>query len=116
MLYLKLVRVMEKVIKNGEVAVLISPGYGIGWYSQHGIKSLLFHPKLVELVEQNRKEEITEELCKELVGDLRDETFICTLGARDLKIYWVKEGSAIRITEFDGFEKLHILEEDIIAI
>ena len=44
---------MEKVIKEGKVAVLVSPNYGAGWYSWNsGYKELLFHPKLVEMVEQ----------------------------------------------------------------
>ncbi len=52
---------MEKVIRNGMVAVLVSPGYGAGWYSWNDHKELLFHPKIVEMVEKRRTEEITQE-------------------------------------------------------
>ena len=46
---------MEKVIRNNEVAVLISHGFGAGWYSwNNDHQELLYHPKLVEMVEQNR--------------------------------------------------------------
>lgn len=55
---------MEKVIRDVKVAVLISQGFGAGWYSWHSKQELLFHPKIVELVEQNRKNEITEKLCQ----------------------------------------------------
>jgi len=42
---------MEKVIRDGKVAVLISQGWGAGWYSWHrDNQELLFHPKLVEMV------------------------------------------------------------------
>lgn len=48
---------MKKVIRNGKVAVLVSEGFGAGWYSwNREYKELLFHPKLVEMVEQGRNE------------------------------------------------------------
>ena len=50
---------MEKVIRNGQVAVLYSAGFGAGWYSWNDKKELLFHPKLVEMVENNKQSEIT---------------------------------------------------------
>ena len=53
---------MEKVIRNNEVAVLISHGFGAGWYSWNSEhQELLYHPKLVEMVEQNRANEIDED-------------------------------------------------------
>jgi hypothetical protein len=51
---------MKKVIKDGKVAVLYSPGFGAGWYSWHKTEELLYHPKLVEMVENNQHKEITE--------------------------------------------------------
>lgn len=53
---------MEKVIRDGHVAVLYSPGYGAGWFTwNENHKELLFHPKLVEMVEQKRSSEINED-------------------------------------------------------
>jgi hypothetical protein len=99
---------MEKVIRDGKVAVLISPGYGAGWYSWHSKKELLFHPKIVELVEQNNHDEITEELCKEL---LNTNDYICTLGAPDLEIRWLPIGTAFEINDYDGSESLRTIED-----
>ena len=48
---------MEKVIRDGHVAVIISNGYGAGWSTWHwgdNREILIFHPKLVELVENNQ--------------------------------------------------------------
>lgn len=61
---------MEKVIRGGKVAVLYSPGFGAGWYSWNDTehKELLFHPKLVEMVEENHTHEITEEWVKDNLG------------------------------------------------
>lgn len=65
---------MEKVIRNGKVAILISPGFGAGWYSWNtDHKELLFHSKLVEMVEQNRQSEITDEWVKDNLGINRNK-------------------------------------------
>ena len=98
---------MEKVIRNGQVAVLYSPGFGAGWYSWNSNKELLFHPKLVEMVENNKQEEITEELCKEL---LNTNDYICVLGAGNLQIEWLNEGTLFEIDEYDGSESIRTLE------
>lgn len=43
---------LQKVIRDSKVAVLYSPGFGAGWYSWNTKHpQLLFHPKLVEMVE-----------------------------------------------------------------
>lgn len=97
---------MEKVIKDGNVAVLLSPGYGAGWYSwnkEH--KELLFHPKLVAMVEAGTQAEITDEWVKENLG-----IDIYTGGAESLKIEWLPEGTVFQIEEYDGFETLQTLD------
>ena len=51
---------MEKVIENGQVAVIYSPGFGAGWYTWNQSRfpelndgtALLFDPILVDLVKQ----------------------------------------------------------------
>ena len=98
---------MEKVIRNGQVAVLYSPGFGAGWYSWNSEKELLFHPKLVEMVENNKQKEITEEFCKDL---LNTDDYICVLGAEGLQIEWLDEGTAFIINEYDGSESIETLE------
>lgn len=97
---------MEKVIRNGNVAVLVSPGYGAGWYSWHDKKELLYHPEIVKLVEEKRHSEITEELCQKL---LNTDDYICVLGADSLKIYWIKQGTNFKIREYDGHELVETL-------
>lgn len=47
---------MEKLVRDGKVAILYSKGYGAGWYSWHGIKELIFHPKLIEMVELGNRD------------------------------------------------------------
>ena len=101
---------MEKVIRNGEVAVLISQGFGAGWYSWNTkYPQLLFHPKLIEMVENNKQNDTEDEEIKEWLG-LSDNDYIFTGGISDLKIEWVKQGTAFRIDEYDGAESLVLLD------
>jgi hypothetical protein len=98
---------MEKVIKNGKVAVLISHGYGAGWYSWNTeYEQLLFHPKLVEMVEQDRNSEITDEWVKENLG-----INIYTGGVDGLTIHWLPEGMAFTVEEYDGAESIRTIED-----
>jgi len=100
---------MEKVIKDGKVAVLVSHGFGAGWYSWHSKKELLFHPTLIEMVENGNREEITEDLCKKLLG-VNDDEYICVLGVDGLNVHWIDEGTAFQIDEYDGAESLTTIE------
>ena len=94
---------MKKEIRDGKVAVLVSLGFGAGWYTRHGIEELIFHPKLVELVEQGNRHEITEELCKKLTNT---DKYICTFGVSGLKIFWINIGDKFIIEEYDGWEDI----------
>ena len=97
---------MEKVIRNGKVAVLYSPGFGAGWHSWNERKELLFHPKLVEMVENNKQSKITEQWIEENLGI---DNVYCG-GAADLQIKWLDEGTAFIINEYDGSESIETLE------
>jgi hypothetical protein len=94
---------MEKVIREGKVAVLYSPGFTAGWYtwSTSEDKRLIFDPKLVEMVENERNDEITEEWLLENLG-LKE---YCG-GAKDLEIEWIPEGTPFTIDCFDGNESI----------
>ena len=98
---------MEKVIRDGKVAVLYSPGFGAGWYSwntEH--PEILFHPKIVEMVEQNKTKELDDEWLKENLG-----IEVYTGGARNLKIQWLPEGTHFDIHEYDGSESIQTFED-----
>ena len=98
---------MEKVIKERKVAVLVSPNYGAGWYSWNsGYKELLFHPKLVEMVEQGKRDEITKKWIKDNLN-----INMQPLGAEDLIIEWLPVGTQFMIYEYDGYESLCTLSD-----
>lgn len=96
---------MEKVIRDGKVAVIVSHGFGAGWYTwneEH--KELLFSPKIVQMIEQNRFDEITEDWVKENLG-----IDIYTGGSDGLKIHWLPIGTAFEVEEYDGSESLRTI-------
>jgi len=105
---------MNKVIKDGKVAVLYSPSYGGGWYSwnesKEGVsKQCLFCPEIVEIVEHEDypSTELVEKV-NNLSSELFGEGFYCG-AARDLQVKWLPEGTAFRIDEYDGYESVEIL-------
>ena len=103
---------MKKVIRDGKVAVLISHGFGAGWYSwntEH--QQLLFHPKLVEMVEQNRNDEIDDEWVKENLGI----EYVYCGGASDLQIHWLPVGTAFQVEEYDGAESLRTIADLVLV-
>ena len=96
---------MDKVIKDGRVAVLYSPGYGSGWYTwNQEFPELIFSPAIVKLVEQEKFDEL------ETYMELKyPEVF--KGGMMDLEIEWVPVGTEFRIHEYDGSESIELKEE-----
>ena len=95
---------MEKVIRDGKVAVIISAGWGAGWSTWHGHKELIFHPKLVEWVESEQPTVVAiSTILKEILGEEEAE-HIYLGGVENLKVQWLPEGTKFRIEEYDGAE------------
>ena len=97
---------MEKVIRDGHVAVLVSGGYGAGWYSWHGVEELLFDPVVVEMVESEKEPEDILKYCHDMYG--QDEYFG---GVDGLYIEWIPSGVEFIIEEYDGAESLKLKDK-----
>jgi hypothetical protein len=92
---------MKKVIRDGKVAVLYSPGYGAGWYTWNkDYPECVFDSELVVLVEQHEFSKVIE-LAEQKYG----EGFYSG-GAEDLQIEWLQEGTPFTIEEYDGSESI----------
>jgi hypothetical protein len=99
---------MDKVIRDGKVAVLVSRGYGAGWSTwTDEVETYLFHPKLVQMVEERRHSEITEEWMEKELG--LDVSY--TGGIDGLEIEWVPIGTKFVIDEYDGAELLKTIDD-----
>ena len=100
----------KKVIRGGKVAVLYSPSYGAGWYTWNKkYPQCLFSPEIVDLVESGKKDEITTALCGYLFG-----LDFYAGGALDLEIMWLPVGTAFKVDEYDGNEKIYTIDDLII--
>lgn len=95
---------MEKVIRNGKVAVLISNDYGAGWYTWNtAFPECLFDKEMVEAVLRGCTTEQKEDLALERFG-----TDFYAGGARDLVVRWLPIGTRFQVDEYDGAEHLEI--------
>lgn len=96
----------KKVTRDGQVAVLISPGYGAGWstWINGGQESrAVFCPELVGAVERKASPGELITIAERLFPD-----GYCG-GAAKLAVEWVRAGTAFRVHEYDGSESLVIL-------
>ena len=112
---------MEKYYReiNGEryVGVVISSGFGAGWSTWGGT-----HPCDKKFIEYLLNNGIIKKYNDDLIWEVKikqsaveaffpnDARPYCG-GADGLEIHWVKEGTVIRITEYDGNESIEYLSE-----
>lgn len=99
---------MNKIIKDGKVAVLVSEGFGAGWstwnYGDYPAEELVFCPELVTAILAGASPEEVKTLAKSLFPEAYDG------GADDLVVKWVPVGTTFRIAEYDGKESLELLD------
>jgi len=98
---------VEKVIRDGKVAVVYSLGFGAGWstWDHNGMgKNLLFDPMIVNCVESGDFDKLITYMTLWYPD-------VYTGGMGDLKIEWLPEGTLFRIYEYDGSESIEVKEE-----
>lgn len=93
---------MSKLIKDGQVAVLVSRGYGSGWGSE-GLN--VFEPEIVEAILDGKSDRDIEAIAEDIYPNHY-------LGGLDgLEVQWVPVGTRFRIEEYDGAESLRLEHE-----
>lgn len=95
--------------ENGEVGVIVSRGYGAGWYSwnrdtQYGT-DILFDKTLVEMILNKTKIEEIEKYVDTKYPD-------CYSGGIEdsLDVEFMPEGSHFIVEEYDGAEHIEYIE------
>lgn len=98
---------LKKLIKDGQVAVIVSPGYGAGWStwnSDYG-NQLLFDPDIAESLLAKDAQKAMR-IASERYPD------VYTGGLSKANVVWVNEGTRFAIQEYDGYESLEELGTD----
>lgn len=95
---------MNKIERDGMVAVLVSPGYGAGWSTWHSEhrETLCMDAEIVQAVMDKDLDKAVA-IAKQKCGDFYER------GVRDLTVEWVKKGAAFEIDECNGSESLHVI-------
>ena len=94
----------SKVVRDGKVAVVISPHYGAGWSTwADQSEAALYAPDVVEWIEAGKPE-----------ADLQAKfgRYGYVRGLRNAEIEWVDIGTRFHVDEYDGYETLVILGPD----
>jgi hypothetical protein len=99
---------MEKVIRDGMVAVVYCPSFGCYWYTRKREPALMYHPKLVAKIESCLRHHITDEWVEKELGVKNQRVF----EPNSLEIRWLKRGTVFRVNEYDGCETIVTQEED----
>ena len=96
---------ITKLIDNGKVAVLYSPGFGAGWSTwNRGVPELVFDPAIVKFVETEQWAELNTYVTLKYPG-------LYTGGMPQLAVAWLSVGTEFRIKEYDGAESIEITGE-----
>ena len=104
--------IMEKYIKEGNVAVLVSPGHGAGWSTwvrdMDDPEGAIFDVTLVKHF-----------LCEEVLSEEQLEAYLTDKypnsyanGVYDCVVEWVPVGTRFFIKEYDGSEELVIISHE----
>ena len=103
----------EKVIRDGMVAVLYSPGYGAGWstwtHDDELRKFVTFDRRLVAAAERNATGDEVEELLTDILGP---DTYVTTGGWDKIKLAWIEQGDVFQIVEYDGSESIRFYDSN----
>ena len=96
---------INKLVDNGRVAVLYSPGFGAGWSTWNlTVPEILFDPAIVKFVENDQWAELSTYVTLKYPG-------LYTGGMRELAVAWLPVGTEFRIGEYDGAENIELKED-----
>jgi hypothetical protein len=94
--------------EKGQVAVLVSSGYGAGWSTWNGHSQFLAMDKgLVELKLSGAPESVVKDYCQKKTGEAPYMG-----GWKDVEVEWVRSGSSVRIHDYDESESIRFGSEE----
>jgi hypothetical protein len=102
----------EKTIRDGKVAVVISPGYGAGWSTWNSgdleyDKFFIFGTSdFIKMIESGADESVLTSYVKSHISKT-----VYLDGIDTLVIKWVPIGTKFRVVEYDGAESVELHDE-----
>lgn len=98
---------ISKLIKNGQVAVIVSRGYGSGWSTWNGDfrEAMVFDPEIAQALINNDRQQA-------LVLAKAKYPNALLSGLDEAEVNWVAQGERFSIDEYDGYESLQLLGPD----
>ena len=96
---------IEKIEKDGRIAVLYSPGFGSGWSSwadDDQKEALCMDARIVGPV-------LAGDKAGAVAAALAMFPDFYAGGADDLKVMWIEKGAAFEVDEYDGSESVHVI-------
>lgn len=101
---------MDKLIKDGMVAVLYSPGFGAGWSTWsdgENAEAMVFDPELAEATLAGGPG-MLDKMTAIAKAKWPDEYLG---GLDDLTVKWVPVGAKFYIDEYDGHESVVLMDD-----
>ena len=104
---------VDKVIKDGCIGVLYSPGYGAGWYTWNTFRelgeALLYDPVLVNILENAKDTDYPLQEMEDYVSKTYPDVY--QGGLDNLHVAWLLQGTKFVVNEYDGSESIDTMEE-----
>lgn len=96
---------MQKLVKDGSVAVLVSPGFGAGWSTWSNDPTLCFDKDIIEKILSEEFDEAIEIAESKYPG-------VYVGGVNQCVVEWIPEGAVFKIDEYDGHETISIVGDN----
>lgn len=98
----------EKYEKDGQVAVIISPGFGTAWSSCNDQyrQAFLFDKNLVKAVLGGNTDKAVS-IAKKKYPDCSAHKGV------ELEVKWLPKGTLFNVTAYDGNESIKVFQEDM---
>jgi len=99
----------NKLIRDGHVAIIYSPGFGAGWSTwntEYDVEELIFDPGLADLILNGKSQDQIEAYV------ILRWPGVYTGGLEQAVVEWLAIGTEFKITEYDGSESLQFRNSD----
>ena len=100
----------KKFVRDGQVAVLVSPGFGAGWSTwNQSLSGMLYDNFIVDLIVN----EVPDWVAKAQAYCELKYPGAYLGGLEDLQVQWVPQGAMFRVEEYDGSESIELRHQMI---